>query len=234
MVKFKALSFGFAFSAMYLALIAATPADAQTASSSSNSTSAAGAASQSGSGAAAIINQNSTTPANTTNTTTFNSNERVSGGTNSSINQSGYTTSDVTVRTTPTVYAPPVSGGNPCTLAVSGGVSVIGWGAAAGGTFVDEDCANRQKIAMVHNAGYQGVAFELMCNDRATYNAVKSSASPRQCAYREQFEGGRPALLPSNRPVAVPEPVPTPLPVATTKVYPRCDPRRGINDNCQS
>jgi hypothetical protein len=213
-------------------LMAATPSDAQTANSQSNSTSAAGASSQSGSGAAAVINQNTTNsvPANTTNTTTFNSNERVSGGTNSTLNQSGYTTSDVTVRTTPTVYAPPVSGGNPCTLAVSGGVSVIGWGAAAGGTFVDQDCANRQKIAMVHNAGYQQAARELMCNDKDTYMAFRGSNTP--CAWRAAFEGGQ--QPPMAQPQPMPQPMPTPVVQAAPKTYPRCNPRLGINDNCQS
>jgi len=112
------------------------------------------------------------------------------GGSGPSNNNPFYSQSDITVRTTPTVYAPPVSGGNPCTLAVSGGVSVIGWGAAAGGTFVDEDCANRQKIAMIHNTGYAAAARELMCNDKATYLAFRGTATP--CAARPQFDGPAP------------------------------------------
>jgi hypothetical protein len=140
---------------------------------------------------------------------------------------------DVTVRTTPTVYAPPVSGGNPCTLAVSGGVSVIGWGAAAGGTFVDQDCANRQKIAMIHNAGYQGAAKELMCNDRDTYYAFRTSGQP--CAFRPQFEAAGSTPPPA---MAVPTPVVAPLPqpvvAVPQKPLVRCNPARGIVDNCYS
>jgi hypothetical protein len=142
-------------------------------------------------------------------------------------NQSGFTSSDVTVRTTPTVYAPPVSGGNPCTLAVSGGVSVIGWGAAAGGTFVDEDCANRQKIAMIHNAGYAAAARELMCNDKATYLAFRGTTTP--CNPRAQFDGPAPA-----QPIVQQQPQPVPLQRVTTNApipdrtnLPRC---RGPND----
>jgi hypothetical protein len=143
-----------------------------------------------------------------------------------------YGQSDVTIRTTPTVYAPPVSGGNPCTLAVSGGVSVIGWGAAAGGTFVDEDCATRQKIAMIHNAGYAGAAKELMCNDKATYMAFRSSGQP--CQPRPQFDGTQP-----GQPMVQQQPqqlAPPPQPVRTSGVIkdasnlPRCS--RTITDNC--
>lgn len=206
--------------------------------STSTSGSASGARAQSGGGNQAIT-FNNTTPTDTRSTNNLNT----SGGTNNrdQVNYGGGTTNynrndgDVTVRTTPTVYAPPVSGGNPCTLAVSGGISVIGWGAAAGGTFVDEDCANRQKIAMVHNAGYQQIAFELMCNDRATYNAAKTAGKP--CGYRPQFEAPG---APAQQPIVQQQPTPI-APVAAPraasiapKEYPRCDPRRGINDNCRS
>lgn len=140
-----------------------------------------------------------------------------------------YSQSDVTVRTTPTVYAPPVSGGNPCTLAVSGGVSVIGWGAAAGGTFVDKDCADRQKIAMIHNAGYAKAAQELMCNDRATYMAFRGTDKP--CNPRPEFD---PPPSMSQQPV--PPTVVNPVPLQQQVIIkdrsnlPRCS--RTITDNC--
>jgi hypothetical protein len=243
-----------------LAAISMPSAFAQTANSTSGATSSSGAASSSRSGAISTsrggaggtggaatatqgvssstqtgvtLNQTSNASPNTS----ANNTDRLTGGT-SNTNQnsnSGYTSSDNIVRTTPTVYAPPVSGGNPCTLAVSGGVSVIGWGAAAGGTFVDEDCANRQKIAMVHNAGYQKIAFELMCNDRNTYNAAKSAGQP--CAYRPQFEApGAPAQ--PVPPMVQQQPVPIgPPPVVRTSTVvkdqtnlPRCS--RTITDNC--
>jgi hypothetical protein len=139
-----------------------------------------------------------------------------------------YSQSDVTIRTTPTVYAPPVSGGNPCTLAVSGGVSVIGWGAAAGGTFVDEDCANRQKIAMIHNAGYAGAAKELMCNDKATYFAFRSSGQP--CQPRAAFDGA-PTMAQQPAPPSVITPPPQQQMVTKDRTnLPRCS--RTVTDNC--
>jgi hypothetical protein len=162
-------------------------------------------------------------------TTTQNDNVRYSGGTNSTITTNG----DQTIRNAPTVYAPPVSGGNPCTLAVSGGASFLGWGAAAGGTFVDQDCADRQKIAMIWNAGFKEASKELMCNDHKTYNAFKSVGQP--CAVRPDWEpktvGGPTPIAPP--PVYQPAP-PPPAPMVQRKEYPRCNPKAGIVDNCQS
>jgi hypothetical protein len=222
---------------------------AQTANSTSGAQSSSGASSGSQSGAVAVgrggtatgnsASQGVNTNANLSSGVTVDQrsygnpsgssyNQNYSGGTNnySTERQTG----DVTVRTTPTVYAPPVSGGNPCTLAVSGGVSVIGWGAAAGGTFVDEDCANRQKIAMIHNAGRPDLAFELMCNDKATYVASRNTVKP--CTARPQWDG-TPAPMASVQPAPVVV-TPAPQPVAAPKQYPRCNPRLGITDNCVS
>lgn len=191
-----------------------------------NSQSNSGAVSGSSSGATAATNGN-------TQGITFNnptpSNTNYSNGTISG---------DQTIRNAPTVYAPPVSGGNPCTLAISGGASFLGWGAAAGGTFVDEDCANRQKIAMIHNAGYAAIAFELMCNDRATYNAVKAAVNQpgvRQCAFRSQFEPS--GAAPVQQPAVVPVSAPTPVPVVQRVIpgptnLPRCT--GAVRDNCYS
>jgi hypothetical protein len=225
-------------------------AEAQDATASSTSNSSSGAASQSGSfsrsqggaggtatstSGSSANNQQSRQAVNTGLTLNQNgvaqpANTNASG--TYSNNTSGFTSSDVTVRTTPTVYAPPVSGGNPCTLAVSGGVSVIGWGAAAGGTFVDEDCATRQKIAMIHNAGYAGAAKELMCNDKATYFAFRSSGQP--CQPRPQFDGP-PVIAGGPRPTPQPVPVqiaPPPQQMVTKDRtnLPRCS--RTITDNC--
>jgi hypothetical protein len=219
MTRFQHVLLASAFS---LAFLASQAVYAQTANSTSNSGAAANSGSVSGSRSSSVSggggggNATSATSAqqgvtfnqtsNSSPNTTANNTDRITGGT-SNTNQnsnSGYTSSDNIVRTTPTVYAPPVSGGNPCTLAVSGGVSVIGWGAAAGGTFVDEACANRQKIAMVWNAGLKDIAFELMCNDRDTYNAAKM-APGQKCSFRPQFEpaGAAPQPMVQQQPVPI-------------------------------
>lgn len=154
------------------------------------------------------------------------------GGTNNSSTERS--TGDVTIRTTPQVYAPPVSAGNPCSLAYSAGVSVIGWGAAAGGTVVDQDCADRQRIAMTWNAGFKSAAKELMCNDQKTYAAFKSVGEP--CTFRAQFEAPGTAPTPvrvAPTPITPPQGDIPPAPVAA-KEYVKCNPRAGIVDNCRS
>ena len=235
----KNLKYGFLVGTAIVALLAGmSQSEAQTANSSSGSASGSSSDSRSSSGAAAVsrggaasnqtgVSTQTGATVNQTYNTGGQSGVNYTGGTNSYATERS--TGDVTIRTTPQVYAPPVSGGNPCTLAVSGGVSVIGWGAAAGGTFVDEACATRQKIAMIHNAGYRGAAKELMCDDRATYQAFKSSGEP--CGFRAAFE---PAGVP---PMATQQPGPvvvTPRPVApmAAKEYPRCS--ATIRDNCRS
>lgn len=235
-------------------------AEAQTSTSGSNSTSSSGSTSSSASGSASGASTTSGTSSNqqrtnqrvqsTTNIPiTFNSADPAGGGSGGGAAGAGTTSggtstpggstgapyygqSDITVRTTPTVYAPPVSGGNPCTLAVSGGVSVIGWGAAAGGTFVDKDCADRQKIAMIHNAGYAKAAQELMCNDRATYMAFRGTDKP--CNPRPEFDGPaspQPMVQRQPQPVQI-APVPQQTVTKDRTNLPRCS--RTITDNCYS
>lgn len=213
------------------------------AASNSNSTSSSGSTSSStGNNATQNANQGQTfRNRSTTNTgVTLNQTSNAPDRQRSDVNYSGGTYNgssswnggDQTIRTTPTVYAPPVSGGNPCTLAVSGGVSVIGWGAAAGGTFVDADCARRQQAAMMHNAGYAGAAKEMMCDDKSAYYAFRRAGQP--CQLRAEWE---PAGAPQPQPMVqqAPPPImaPPPAPMAA-KQYQRCNPRAGIVDNCVS
>lgn len=231
-----------------------TSGSSSTSSSGSTSSSTSASGSRSGasttSGTSSNSQQQRTNQRTTTNNTipiTFNSGGAGNGtnganatdpagpaGANGSNGSGGnnppfYGQSDITVRTTPTVYAPPVQGGNPCTVGVSGGLSVVGWGAALGGTWVDQDCADRQKIAMIHNAGYQKAARELMCNDKATYIAFRGTETP--CNPRPQFDG--PA---GPQPMVQQQPVPlAPPPQQMTIIkdrtnLPRCS--RTVTDNC--
>ncbi len=45
-----------------------------------------------------------------------------------------------TLKTAPPVSAPSMGSGHPCGLSMSGGISIIGGGASAGSTYVDEAC----------------------------------------------------------------------------------------------
>jgi hypothetical protein len=83
-----------------------------------------------------------------------------------------------TVRNTPEVIPPSVMGGNPCAVGASGGMSVAGFGIAAGGTWADRACERRQQAALLFNMGEQKVALELMCQDEHVRDAMKLSGKP--------------------------------------------------------
>ena len=130
------------------------------------------------------------------------------------------------VRTTPTVYAPPVSGGNPCTLQ-SQVVSAYRLGRQRRHVRRQGLC-RRQKIAMIHNAGRADVAFELMCNDRATYMAFRGTDKP--CNPRPEFDGP-PTMAQQPAPPTVITPPPQQQVIMKDKSnLPRCS--RTVTDNC--
>jgi hypothetical protein len=83
-----------------------------------------------------------------------------------------------TVRNTPEVIAPNVSGGNPCAVGASGGVALPGFGITAGGTWADKACERRQQAALLFNMGEPMVARELMCQDEQVRKAMLSGGKP--------------------------------------------------------
>ncbi len=83
-----------------------------------------------------------------------------------------------TVRNTPAVIPPSVVGGNACAVGASGGMSVAGFGIAAGSTWADRACERRQQAALLFNMGESKVALELMCQDDHVRDAMKLSGKP--------------------------------------------------------
>lgn len=83
-----------------------------------------------------------------------------------------------TVRNTPDVTPPNVLGGNPCAVGASGGLSMSGFGIAAGATWADKQCERRQQAALLFNMGEQRVAVELMCQDEHVREAMRLSGKP--------------------------------------------------------
>lgn len=218
----------------------------------SGSSSSSGAFARGGNASGNRLNSNQT-QGTTTNTgvtlnqtsnaspnTQANNTDTIRGGTNNQNynQQGGHTTSDNIVRAAPTVYAPPVSGGSPCSLGYSAGASFLGWGAAAGGQVVDAECERRMHVAMLYNAGWKGASKELACNNKEVYMAFRTAGEP--CAPRQQWEGNVPVQQPmpmvQQQPTPVGPPTPPPSRVSTVapKEYPRCNPRAGITDNCRS
>lgn len=109
--------------------------------------------------------------------------------------------------TPPSVYAPPVVGGNLCAVGASSGVSWLGAGLALGASWESDNCERRQLAALMYNAGNSVAAKELLCDQRAVYDAMKRAGTP--CVVRAAWE-------PAGQPVAVaPAPAPAPAPPPT-------------------
>ena len=70
-----------------------------------------------------------------------------------------------TVKSTPSVFAPAAYATSPCRIAISGGVSVIGWGASMGGSVEDEGCTLRENARILNSLGANEAALKLMCNE---------------------------------------------------------------------
>jgi len=189
----KIFSF-FAMAASAAAMLAYSTADAQTTTSNSNAGAISGSTSTAGSTSGSLSGA-STGPATA-----------VTGGSNASWTTTSnvQNPNDITIRSAPQVFAPSVSGGNPCTVGASVGASFIGVGGALGGTWVDEDCAKRQDAALLHNTGYKDAAREIQCDKRAIYDAMKRAGTP--CVFRAAWEppGTPPTAQPLPSPVTAP------------------------------
>lgn len=84
-----------------------------------------------------------------------------------------------TIRNTPDVYAPNVSGGtNSCLVGMSGGGSVAGFGIGIGGNWSDPDCERRQLAALAFNTGQQALAQEIICGSTAVREARQRMGQP--------------------------------------------------------
>jgi hypothetical protein len=92
----------------------------------------------------------------------------------------------------PAVYAPPVVGGNLCAVGASSGVSWLGAGLALGASWESDNCERRQLAAMLYNAGSTTAAKELLCDQRAVYDAMRRAGTP--CVARAKWDGDAPAV----------------------------------------
>lgn len=99
----------------------------------------------------------------------------------------------------PSVQAPAIWSNNPCVVAMSGGVSVAGFGASFGGGIEDRDCTRRANAAHLTAIGEGAAAREVMCESREVRAAFQRIGRP--CAADAQ-------------PVSVSAPVQVAIPVA--------------------
>lgn len=186
-------------------LVAATvggPAGAQTLgnnSAYSNSTSNASAVGVSGSTSGATAS-GGTSSSGVTNNLSFSSPSTTSS--TSAVHYSGsYSVSDV-----PSVVPPSIFGGtNPCTVGVSGGLSVTGFGLGLGGTWSDKGCERRNGAVILFQANMPDVAVALLCEDTGMRDAFSAAGKPCPQERREmaQAAAAAPAPAPASAPVVM-------------------------------
>jgi hypothetical protein len=122
-----------------------------------------------------------------------------SAGGDPTINYSG----SYTVRNVPEVIAPSIVGGNPCTVGISGGVGVSGFGFTAGGTWADRQCERRQEAALLYNIGQHDASVALLCQDDSVRAAINSTGQACPGQPRVAAQASAPAVV-ASRPVGVP------------------------------
>lgn len=137
--------------------------------------------------------------------TTFNPND-------ANINYSG----GYTIRNTPDASAPALYGGtNPCSVGVSGGIAVAGFGMSAGSTWSDRGCERRNGAVILFQANMPDVAVALLCEDTEMRSAFTFAGKPcPQDRAVAKVAAVAPAPMPAPAAVAAAQPIPAVAPVA--------------------
>lgn len=119
-----------------------------------------------------------------------------------------------TVKDNPPVAPPSIFGGtNPCTVGVSGGVSVTGFGLGLGGSWSDKGCERRNGAVILFQANMPDVAVALLCEDSNMESAFSAAGKP--CP--QARAAAQPAPVAMATPAAAPAPAaaaPAPAPAA--------------------
>jgi hypothetical protein len=203
--------------------------------SSSNSSTTSRSGSNSRSGAAASSGQSSSTSGVIINNTTTSGTS--SGGTSgtsngtdpaTATNAAGTTspsnyTSTQTLRNTPEIVAPSIVGGNPCTVGMSGGVALPGFGIVTGGSWEGKACERRQLAALLYNMGHdipgakggslEDAAVEVLCADVSVREAMRRIGQP--CVADRGLASSTPSSVGIAAPVALPAPKNAPARTST-------------------
>ncbi len=108
-----------------------------------------------------------------------------------------------TVKDNPPVAPPSIFGGtNPCTVGVSGGVSVTGFGLGLGGSWSDKGCERRNGAVILFQANMPDVAVALLCEDSNMESAFSAAGKP--CP--QARAAAQPAPVAMATPAAAPAP----------------------------
>jgi hypothetical protein len=202
--------------------------------SSSNSSANTRSNSNSRSGAAASSGQSSSTSGVIINNTTTSGTSGASGGTSGGTDAASGTTaagttsptnytSTQTLRNTPEIVAPSIVGGNPCTVGMSGGVALPGFGIVTGGSWEGKACERRQLAALLYNMGHdipgakggslEDAAVEVLCVDVSVREAMRRIGQP--CVADRGLASNAPSPMAMAAPVALPAPKSTPVRTST-------------------
>jgi hypothetical protein len=82
------------------------------------------------------------------------------------------------LRTVATVYAPPIGVTAPCYIGLSGGITVMGFGASLGGSMEDKGCTLRETSRLLFGIGQTQAAAKVMCNNPEAAVAMGPSICP--------------------------------------------------------
>jgi len=88
------------------------------------------------------------------------------------------TQSNDSLRTVATVYAPPIGVTAPCFIGLSGGVTVMGFGASLGGSMEDKGCTLRETSRLLFGIGQTQAAAKVMCYNPEAAAAMGPSICP--------------------------------------------------------
>ena len=134
-----------------------------------------------------------TSSGSTTNTQSNNagSNTAITGGYESSTTYHSGSSSYTTTTTTPNnstnqktavnpSNAPAMSvyGQDSCVIALSGGITVIGFSGSFGSYIRDDECERRKSVAVLNKLGMKVAAISLMCQDENVWQAMMDAGTP--------------------------------------------------------
>jgi len=103
-----------------------------------------------------------------------------------------------TIRNVPSIFAPSFMPTTPCSSSLSASVGFAGFGAALGGTHVDEECNAREMVRLLALIGQPDAALALVCD-----NAAVKRTSPQLCS-RAAYVSDRAADAISSQPPVMP------------------------------
>ena len=132
------------------------------------------------------INQTSTSGSQTSISGGYSqetTNNYTGGQTNSTTNTTQNTTNSNQETAVNPAQAPAMSvygtGGDSCSLVISGGISVMGLSFSGGGyVALDEACELRKKSKLLNKLGMKVAAISLMCQDDAVFDAMMNAGTP--------------------------------------------------------